>query len=196
MSPSAEVVRDAFGFAGSIAIEHPLAQVPVLFFVDVDPEEVRRRDDAGVGAITDRRTINALWELPAGIEFPPNALPDWVVDRLSVGVDGHAARTVRRDLRPPLTIHAAAATAGSLSRILGAIGQLSSVCATAAVVTGTSPAPTDPTLLNAQLFGVAVGLAEGAEIRVLNHAQPVRPDIGAYQWHLAEMLYAELVRVS
>ncbi len=196
MRPSAEVVQDAFGFTGSISIQHRLGNVPMLFFVDANTDEIRRRDAAGVGAIVDRGVINALWELPDGIDFPRSALPDWVLERLKTQIPRDASNTIRRDLRPPLTIHAAAGTGPSLSRILDAVGQLSSVCATAAVVTARPPTPDDPALLDAQLFGVGVGAVDGHRVHVLNHAQPMRPDLGAYQWHVAELLYSEIVGVS
>jgi hypothetical protein len=70
------------------------------------------------------------------------------------------------------------------------------VFSTAAVIAGTEPPSDDPALLNARLFGVAVGMVSGDNIRVLSQAKTFRPDVGPYQWHLAELVYAEIAATS
>jgi hypothetical protein len=196
MIPTGADIQRSFNFTGSVAVEHRIGSVPLLFFADVDHDEVLRRNEAGVGAIVDRRVINALWEVPHDLAFPRDALPDWVVHRLALADVVEIGDVVRRHVRPPLIIRGAAVVGRSLPLLLDALGPLSSVCATAAVLTNGSPSPSDPALLDAQLFGVAVGVAAAGGIRVLNEAQTVRPDVGAYQWHVAELVYSEIAEVS
>lgn len=196
MTPTGAEIQQAFGFAGAVVARRRLGSAPLIFFVDVEVEEIRRRAEVGIGAIVDRRVVNALWELPEEVGYPVVSLPEWVIRRLT-GVDAvEIGRLVCRHVRPPVRIRGAAAVGRSLSRLLEALGPLSSVCATAAVLTGTPPRSTDSALLDAQLFGVAVGVAAPPGIRVLHAAQPVRPDMGAYQWHLGELVYAAIGDVS
>jgi len=191
-----EVIRDAFGFGGgTVLTTHPRRR-PMTFFVDLDWEQLSRRESCDTGAIRDRGVINALWEIPEGLNYPRDALPAWVLDRLAgpnLVVHGD---TVRRDLRPPLHIRAAATSGRSLRRLLADLGPLSAVCPTAAVLTGPQPRCDDPALLDARLFGVGVGLRDGEGLSVLSPAGCVEAEPGPYQWHLAEVLYAEIERVS
>lgn len=196
MIPTPPEIQRAFDLDGAVAVHDRFHSAPVIVFADMDSEEVVRRTEAGVGAIVDRRVINALWEVPADVDFPRDALPDWVIQRLTPVAGAEVGRTVRRRLRPPLVIQGAAAVGRSLPRLLDALGPLSSVCATAAVLTNRSPNPRDSALLDAQLFGVAVGVVDPGGISVLTEAQAVRPDVGAYQWHLAEVVYSQIAEVS
>src|SRR5438094_633253 len=133
MKPAAEDIQRAFGFAGAVAAQRRQHRVMLTYFADVDREEVTRRAAAGIGAILDRRVINALWEVPADVDFPRDSLPDWVVRRLA-GVDAADVDVVvRRRVRPPISIRGAAAVGQDLARLLDALGPLSSVCPTAAV---------------------------------------------------------------
>lgn len=196
MTPATDDIRRAFGFAGAAVAQRQRGRVMLTYFADVDCDEVARRVQAGIGAIVDRRVINALWEVPADLDFPRDALPDWVVDRL-IGIEAaNVGATVRRRVRPPLTIRAAAAVGPNLSRLLDVLGPLSSVCATAAVLTRRAPDPDAPGLMDARLFGVAVGVASKGTIRVLNEPQPVLGDVGAYQWHVAELVYSEIAAAT
>ena len=63
-------------------------------------------------------------------------------------------------------------------------------------MTGGSPPADDAALLDAQLFGVAVGWSERREVHVLTASQQIEGEIGTYQWHLAELVYAEIAQVS
>lgn len=195
MNLAAEIQR-AFGFAGALTTQRRERRRTVTYFADIDHDEVARRAQAGIGAIVDRRVINALWEVPADLEFPREALPAWVVDRLDRIGAAEVGATVRRRVRPPLTIRAAAAVGPNLSVLLDVLGPLSSVCATAAVLTGKEPDPHAPALLDARLFGVAVGVTSTAGISVLNEPQPVRGDLGPYQWHVAELVYSKIAAAT
>jgi hypothetical protein len=196
MIPDAGDIQQAFGFPGAVTVERRQGRVVMSYFADVDEAEVSRRAAAGIGPIVDRRLINALWEIPADLELPRGSLPDWVTARLARVSVAQVGTTVRRDVRPPVRLRGAAAVGPRLARLLDALGPLSAVCPTAAVLTRGWPAASDPALLDAQLFGVGVAVADHDGVHVVAPAQPVRADIGAYQWHVAELVYAELTRVG
>ena len=191
-----EAIRSAFGFGGRMALTQSVGVRSVTFFVDLDWQQVSLRRSHEVGAVIDRSVINALWEIPEGVEYPRSALPRWVLDRLGNREVAVRGDTVRRDLRPPLYIRAAAASGGSLRRLLVDLGPFSAVCPTAAVLRGRQPVRDDPALLDARLFGVGVGVWNPSGISVLSGAGTETSELGPYQWHLAETLYAEMERVS
>lgn len=197
MKPAAASVQRAFNFAGSVSAERRFGTARLLFFADLRDDEVARRVHGGIGAIVDRGVINALWELPEGLEFPRESVPGWALKRLGGLRAVEIGEVVRRHVCPPLTIHGAVATGRNLGRLLEVLGPLSSVCPTAAVITGVEPPADDPALLNARLFGVAVGVRSRNNIRVVSQAGAgFRPDVGAYQWHLAELVYSEIAETS
>jgi hypothetical protein len=185
-------IQQSFGFAGAVAAERKERGISLTYFADVDEREVLRRAEVGMGAIVDRRVINALWEVPSDMDLPRDSLPSWVLERLMDAAGADVGLTVRRHVRPPITVRGAAAVGPTLRSLLDALGPLSSVCPTAAVLTTEEPEPTHPARLDAGLFGVAVGVAEGDGIRVLSEPAAVRGDLGPYQWHLAEVVYSEL----
>ena len=191
-----DAIRRAFGFGGRIAVTQSVGLRPVTFFVDLDWQQVLLRRSDEVGALVDRTVINALWEIPEGVEYPRSALPQWVLDRLGNREVAFRGDTVRRHLHPPLYIRAAAASGRSLRRLLVDLGPFSAVCPTAAVLRGNQPVLDDPTVLDAGLFGVGVGVWNPSGISVLSGAEAVTSELGPYQWHLAETLYAQMERVS
>ena len=193
---ASDSIQEAFGFAGSTAVTGRFGHRRLTFFVDVDRAQASLRQSESVGPVLDRRLINALWEVHEGLEIPSAELPRWVVDRLSAVPVATPDGVIYRRLRPPLIVQGVAAAGRSLKRLLDDLGPFSAVCPAAAVVTGSEPLPSDPAFLDAQLFGVGVGLRWGHRIRVLSGADRVDPELGPYQWHLAEMLYSEMLKVS
>ena len=191
-----DAIRDAFGFGGSVVVPRSPAARPVVFYVDLDPDQVAQRRSHDLRALTDRALINALWEIPEGLDYPRAALPRWILDRISVLRSMNSGSCVRREVRPPLQIRAAAGIGANLQRLLDYLGPLSAVCPTAAVLTSDSPDYGDPAFLDARLFGVGVGVLAGEDVRVLCGAGAVELEAGPYQWHLAEMLYSELENLS
>lgn len=99
-----DAIRRAFGFGGRIAVTQSVGLRPVTFFVDLDWQQVLLRRSDEVGALVDRTVINALWEIPEGVEYPRSALPQWVLDRLGNREVAFRGDTVRRHLHPPLYI--------------------------------------------------------------------------------------------
>ena len=189
-------IQEAFGFPGSAAVTGRFGHRRLTFFVDVDTAQASLRQSESVGPVLDRRMINALWEVHEGLEIPSAELPGWVVDRLSALPMTTIGDVIYCRLRPPLIVRGVAAAGRSLGRLLDDLGPFSAVCPAAAVVTGPESPPSDPAFLDARLFGVGVGLRCGHRIRVLSGAEPVDPEIGPYEWYLAEVLYSEMLKVS
>lgn len=48
----------------------------LTYFADVNQDEVTRHAELGLGAIVDRRVINALLEVSVDVDFLRDALPD------------------------------------------------------------------------------------------------------------------------
>lgn len=191
-----ETIREAFGFKGHVVCGQPIGARPMTFFVDLDWDQVSRRRAHHIGPLLDRPVVNALWEIPEGLDYPRSALPTWILDRLAGANLIGSGDLVRRDLRPPLRVKAAVASGPILRRLLADLGSFSAVCRTAAVLTGSQPDGDDPALLDARLFGVGVGVRSPNGISVLSEAGHVEGELGPYQWHLAEVLYAEFERAS
>lgn len=193
---ASDSIQEAFGLAGSTALTGRFRHRRLTFFVDVDTAQATLRQSESVGPVLDRRLINALWAVHEGLEVPSAELPRWVVDRLSALPMAATDGVLYRRLRPPLIVRGVAAAGSSLGRLLDDLGPFSAVCPAAAVVTGSEPPPSDPAFLDAQLFGVGVGLRCGHRIRVLSGANRIDHELGPYQWHLAEVLYSEMLKVS
>jgi hypothetical protein len=181
----------AAGYDGS-AVEIGLRSGPVTVIADLDYEEHRRRSTAGVGPIIDRSLLTALWELPDGMAVERSALPRWVIDVVggssSTGVvdDGTA---LRRMVRPPLRVRGAVACRSTLRASLAAVCRLSALCPVLVVVDGPVD-PADPTLLEADLYGVGVvGPDPSGTSRIVSPAAPVTPTPGPFLWWISELAY-------
>ena len=195
MNLTASELRHAFGLSGSLVTERRMGSVRVAYMVDLDDNEVGRRRARGEGAILDRGTINALWEVPSDIDYPSSALPSWVIERVRKVQGVEAGNIVRRAVHPPLVIRGAVATGARLRTLLEVLGPLSSVCPTASIV-ASAPAPHDHSFLQAKQFGVGVAVAIGDDLDVLVRPQVHAPELGAYQWHLAELVYETIVNAG
>jgi len=195
MNLTASELRRAFGFSGSLVTERRIGSVRITYIVDLDDNEVGRRRARGEGAILDRGTINALWEVPADMDYPSSALPRWVIERVKRVREVEVGNTVRRALHPPLAIRGAVATGARLRTLLEVLGPLSSVCPTASIV-ASAPAPHDHSFLQAKQFGVGIAVAVGHDLDVLVRPQVHAPELGAYQWHVAELVYETIVNAG
>lgn len=185
-------LQRVFGFSGSLVVQRRAGRAVVSYVVDLDEAEVDRRLSRGVGPILDRGVINALWELPADIDYPLSALPMWVIERVRKTDAVAVSDVVRRTVRPPVHVQGAVATGARLRTLLDVLGPLSSVCPTGAIL-DSSPAPHDHSLLQAQRFGVGVAITTDSDPEV--RVQPARlaTELGAYQWHVAELVYDSIV---
>ena len=185
---------EAFEFNGDL-VEVGLRDGPVILAVELDQHEHARRSVAGVGAITDRELVTALWELPVGCRISVSALPRWVLDRLHgipVGVVEELDGSVIRAARLPVTITGAIAVGRSVTRVLARVGQVSAL-APMAVIVDRAVDPTSSGVLDAQLYGVGVGVALAGDFKRVHDAAPVIPTPGPFLWWVSEMAYEQLV---
>lgn len=192
MNLTASELRHAFGLSGSLVTERRIGSVRIAYMVDLDDNEVGRRRANREGAILDRGTINALWEVPSDIDYPSSALPSWVIERVRKFRGAEVGEVVRRNVHPPLIIRGAVARGARLRTLLEVLGPLSSVCPTASIV-ASAPAPHDHSFLQARQFGVGIAVAHGHNLEVLVRPQVHAPELGAYQWHVAELVYESIV---
>jgi hypothetical protein len=181
-----------FGFGGSLVTERRIRSARVTYILDLDDAELDRRRSRDVGAIVDRATINALWELPADINYPAAALPAWVVERARKTPAVDVGEVIRRNVRPPLAIRGAVASGARLPTLLDVLGPLSSVCPIAVVLAST-PQPHSASFLQAKRFGVGVAVRRDIDLEVVLPPEMHSPELGAYQWHVAEVVYDSIV---
>ena len=185
---------EAFAFHGDLVEVH-LRDGPVVLTVAPDQQEHARRSAVGLGAITDRELLTALWELPAGYRVSASALPQWTLDRLHgipAGVVEELDDSVIRAARPPVRITGALAIGRRFDRILTRVGQVSAL-APMAVVVDRAVESTHSGVLDAQLYGVGVGVARGVGVTPMLAAAPVIPTPGPFQWWVSELAYKQLV---
>lgn len=186
----------AVGFEGDL-VRVRFAGRPLWVTVRVHIHEHVRRLAAGVGAITNRSIVNALWELPHHEEIPVKDVPDWVIKRLGQADREIVVRTGRgitRTIQLPVEITGALAFSTKLRPAMSAVGALSAIAPMAVVTRG--PIATDhPDYLDAQLFGMGV-LTEVDRYMYLE-IPPERADplIGAFQWWAAEVAYSGLLEI-
>ena len=183
----------AVGFIGEV-VRINLTDGPVAVTVDVDEHEHERRMRAGLGAITDREVVTALWELPHAMSVESSAIPSWahtLIDRApeaAISADGNA--WVRMS-RPPLKVTGAIAVGRSPERLVRRVGQLSAVAPMAVVLQG-GVERHDPWLLNTSLYGMGVAQSRGGTVTTLSMPDDVTPTLGPYRWWICEMAYERL----
>ena len=183
----------AFGFAGE-AVEIKLSDGPATVVVCIDEHEHERRTRAGLGAITDREVVTALWELPHATPIERSALPSWVHPLLvrapegAVSTDGSALTRVSQ---PPLNVSGALAVGRNLEHLVRRVGQLSAVAPMVVVLQGDVDQH-DPWLLNASLYGMGVAQSRSGTLAPISMPASVVPTLGAYRWWICEMAYERM----
>ena len=183
-----------FGFAGDV-VKISLPDGPVAMTVSLDEHEHTRRARLGLGAITDREIVTALWELPHAMPVEQSAIPDWarpLLDRAptaAVAADGGA---LIRENRPPLTVSGALAVGRRLERLVRRVGQLSAVASMAVVVQGDVDRA-DPWMLNAALYGIGVASSRGGQLTPVSEPRHIVPTLGAYRWWICELAYKQIL---
>lgn len=187
----------AFGFTGQLVkLDLPAGRVAVA--VEIDEEEHARRTETGLGAITDRELVTALWELPHSLHIPEAAIPAWAVDslrRAPVSVVASDGMSLSRQSRPPLSVSGALAVGQKLERLLQRVGQLSAIASMAIIVQNDVDAD-DPWMLNAALFGVGVARCKRGVLTPVSDPGTVIPTLGPYLWWVTELAYEQLTGCS
>lgn len=196
MSPHDVLVErsaQAFGFKGILVrLEFPAGHVHLA--VNLDEGEHSRRAQEGLGAITDRELVTALWELPHAVEVPRASVPSEVLavlDQAPVSaVEAEGGSLVRKSC-PPLAVSGVLAIGRNLERLLVRVGQLSAV-ASMAVVVQHDVDPADPWMLNASLYGVGVASSAHGDLVPVSAPEPVTPTLGPFMWWVAEKAYEQV----
>ena len=117
------------------------------------------------------------------------------LDRLHgipAGVVEELDDSVVRAARPPVSITGAIAVGRSFDRILARVGQVSAL-APMAVIVDRAVDPTSSGVLDAQLYGVGVGVALAGDVTRVCDAAPVIPTLGPFLWWVSELAYEQLV---
>lgn len=184
----------AFGFVGDV-VKINLPDGPVALAVRLDEHEHARRTRAGLGAITDREVVTALWELPHAIPVEQLAIPAWarpLLDRAPAAAVVTDGSSLMRKNQPPLTVFGALAVGRSLERLVRRVGQLSAVAAMAVVVQGDVD-PADPWMLNAALYGMGVASSKSGQLTPVSEPSHIIPTLGAYRWWICELAYTQIL---
>lgn len=165
-----------------------LLGVRVTAYVFVNMTEHRRREDAGIGAVTDPALLDRLLDLPVGAPVSDPAIwTEMTGQKPGITERGEAGTSVTRRLVPPLAIKdvVVSATGG---RELSAVQDVSLLAGfTRRWVATTRGRIPDAAVLEAQLCGVGVLDRFG---RVLLPAEkPVCPTMDGWSWLLQEKVY-------
>jgi len=159
---------------------------------ELDPHEARRREQAGVGAVTDIDVLDLFLGLPLGVPVGRTALSGRERRALSKTPSGCVetdAGTVTRLARPPLTVALAIVTARSWRRGLEDAGRFAPFCARA-VVLDRPPRDLATACAEADFFGVGLLVTTGSDVDVLVPPEPHRPGRAATRsWWFAEDVY-------
>ena len=171
---------------------------PVAVTVSLDEHEHARRAQAGLGAITDREILTALWELPLQIRVQRSAIPTWARPLLNraptAAVVAHDGSLIRES-RPPLTVSGALAVGRNLERLMRRVGQLSAV-SSMAVVVQRDVNPVDPWMLSAALYGVGVARSQKGVLTSVFAPKHIIPTLGAYRWWICELAYKQITEIG
>lgn len=182
-----------FGFSGQL-VRINLPAGPVAVTVSLDEHEHSRRARSGLGAITDRELVTAMWELPHAVQVRKSALPAWALSllgRAPAAAVVSRGEWLTRESRPPVCVSGALAVGRSLERLLHRVGQLSAV-ASMAVVVQRDVDPADPWMLDAALYGVGVARSDNDVLTTVSQPEPVTPTLGPYRWWISELAYQQI----
>jgi hypothetical protein len=162
--------------------------VRVTAYVFVNMTEHRRREDAGIGAVTDPALLDRLIDLPIDAAVSDPVIWAEMTDQ-KPGITGRGedGTSVTRRLVPPLAIKdvVVSATGG---RELSAVQDVSLLASfTRRWVAATRSRIPDAAVLEAKLCGV--GVLDRYERVLLSAEKPVSPMIDEWSWLLQEKVY-------
>lgn len=163
----------------------------------LDQNEVRRRQEVGLSAVTDLVALNTLLNLPVGL---PVSLPDARAGMariprgcVDITFDDALTPIVTRLVVPVLTVVAIvvpAGTSGWWASTLARAGRFAPYCTRSVLV---DDEPTLMQLSEASFYGIGVLLRTGPDRRTLLEPEPFT---GGYctpaSWAFAEQAYAQL----
>ncbi len=157
--------------------------------VVVDDEEIQRREEAGLGAVTDYLTLKSVSTLPVGAEVPWARVDPVVaafLDCVPAGIVSVSTSGVRSLLRPPLHLVALVKVASDW-RCIGSIAPLAQDAPTVLLVRH-RPRELDRAINCAQSSGVGLGYLSGRDL--VNVLGPTStPILGVRRTRLVEVVF-------
>lgn len=169
----------------------------ILVGVSLDDDEVRRRQRHGLDVITNRRVLELLLSLPAGVAVPATFLREKdlrLLQRLPAGVVERSGGEVRVVVSPALQLSSVGVVATTWKQGLRLASPYAAYCARYVVLTRGLRASEAPlATLEARYYGL--GLAEHKDSRLewLVSPAPFQADrFTAASWLMAERLTAAL----
>lgn len=173
----------------------------ILVAVNYDDDELRRRQHHGLGMITNRRVLQLLLSMPAGVSVPATFLREQDLRLLQsqpAGVVEISGGEVRVVVTPALRLSSIGVVATTWTRGLRLASPYAAYCARYAVITrGLRAADRALAALDARYYGL--GLAEHRDGRLdwLVSPAPFEADrFTAASWLMAERLTAALCGLS
>lgn len=163
-----------------------------LVYYCIDAAEHHRRREAGVGPIRSVDVLELLLGLPLGIEVPVAALSrreQAVLPHAPRGVVSVTGGEVVRHAVPPASVQLAVVAAKTWRQGLVLAGRYAPFCSPA-VVLSTRPADLEDMRMQADFYGVGVGVVSAGRAEVLVEPAPfVRYRFTAAGWRFLEDVY-------
>lgn len=190
--------RPGTGFAVSAGAQVGRVRVfgrPAAVVYRLDAGELRRRHEAGLGAVTRMDLLDLLLALPRGCPVPYDSLTERERDllrSLPAGCVESVSCGVIRYLAVPLSVELAAVRSTDWRRGLDQASQFAPFCSRALVL-GRVPGDAGALLAEAAYYGIGVVVAEAGEVQVLADPEPFRRrSHKAAGWWFAEEIYTQL----
>jgi hypothetical protein len=161
-----------------------------------DEAELARRACAGIGAVTSRGLLHALWSVPCEIPIPWSSLSP--LDRFTLESEGKGwvdlkPRHVVRRYQPPGVVRTVSVSDGSLSRAISRVGARPPIFERIALwkrTSATIPRTRGATLDRARLLGIGVAVWDPSGVSELLAPQPAMIGVpSVYRWWQAELAY-------
>lgn len=172
--------------------------VNVLTAVEPDPDEVERRRQHGLRALTNRRALQVLLSLPPGVAVPLDLLsaPDQrTVRSLPAGVVDLRYGTVSVEAKPALWLRSVGLVARTWKQGLRRSGPFAPYCARYVVLdAGRTRVDSQVAAIEARFYGVGLAVHEDGALSWLVSPAPFIADrFTAASWLMAERLTNALV---
>ncbi len=171
----------------------------IVFALELDSAEHKRRGERRLGGITSRGLLHALWALPEAIEWPTASVSEPDVRTLEQDGRGLVVSrrgTIRREYRPAGAIRAVALLGRSLEDAVVGIGGFPPIFRRYAVASRPT-AQDDHAVSVANEIGAGAATATGRGLLV--HTRSAPPLIGVpavYRWWLAERAYSAWLQAN
>lgn len=188
-------IGKALGWSSDVTVELEWSGASGLVFAELDANEHRRREAAGIGPLRDVLTVRALASLGSQ-PMPVREITDMA--RLSAEpglIDWGANDMVSAAASPPLRIIGAMVPGRGWRETLSRASRFSLVTRRVAVI-DRRPRSLDAAVAQAMWFDAGLIVASDEQLELLAHPGPVAGDDAAYQWWFSEVVYAAHLRLN